>query len=474
MFQGVWTAGLTWSTRADRNSQRHKTDYEVLEELGSGGFGMVYRVKHRLDGQEYAMKVVRASSSSTEMQKILREVQVLSSIRSDHVVRYYSAWMERGDLATNNNNSIDGEDQPTKSFTTGWWSQSRDFSTSTSSSQEVSSPTCHLCQSTYKDWEVTLEQWGLIDAVLQPLNLCIACYKKSIPAEVDISNISIRETKVLPECLYILMEYCESTLPDAVQLCRGDKDQADEAKIWSLFGQILEGFAYLHANGIIHRDVKPSNIFVHNNMVKIGDLGLATTTFSSIMNGHETRNSDNDDSDGPQSQANQVSLNPKSSDVGTVLYAAPEVRSSRYYDEKADVYSLGIVLVEMFHSFSTGMERVMVLSDVRKGIFPQPWADQNPYAVDLARRMLQHDSPTARPSCFEILQELQTKGLCQENSTQHLVTNLQSQIYTLQQTVDIQGQEIERLRMLLEKNNISADSEVTTAKDACEEMSLNQ
>lgn len=440
MFQGVWTAGLTWSSRADRNTQRHKTDYEVLEELGSGGFGRVYRVKHRLDGNEYAMKVVRVSSSTKEMEKILREVQVLSSIRSDHVVRYYSAWIERGNLSETDQEDTD---EGTNSFP---WSSYSEESSNLSSSGMHSYATCHLCQSTYKDWEVTLEQWGLIDAVLQPLNLCVGCYKKSIPDDVDISGISIRETKVLPECLYILMEYCESTLPDVVRECWRSQ-QIDEPRLWSLFGQILEGFAHLHVNGIIHRDVKPSNIFVHNNIVKIGDLGLATKLFNASRG-------DNNLSENPLCPPiNPVSENTRSSDVGTFLYAAPEVSNSKYYDEKADVYSLGIVLVEIFHSFSTGMERAKIMGELRRGIFPCDWSAQHPIALDLARRMLQQDSPQARPSCFEILEELQSKGLCQADSTRHLVSNLQNQIRTLQETVESQNQEIERLRSLLLENN---------------------
>ncbi len=443
MFQGVWTTGLTWSSRADRNSQRHKTDYEVLEELGSGGFGIVYRVKHRLDGKVYAMKVVRASSSTKEMEKILREVQVLSSIRSDHVVRYYSAWIERGDLSEN----PDLKDLGTPSSV---WPSYTPKSTSTISSPKNDlDPTCHLCQCTYKDWEVTLEQWGLIDAVLQPLNLCAGCYKTSIPANVDISNISIRETKVLPQCLYILMEYCEETLLNVLQRCRR-ADPNDTSVAWSLFGQILEGFAHLHTNGIIHRDVKPSNIFVHDNVVKIGDLGLATT-IGSATRGDFMR------PDQHLFNTDDLSEERRSSDVGTLLYAAPEVRSSKYYDEKADVYSLGIVLVEIFCSFLTGMERAKVLGELRQGIYPPDLSAQNPVAVDIARRMLLEDTPKERPSCFEILQELQSKGLCQENSTRHLVSNLQHQIRTLQETVELQNQEIERLRSQLEAQNTNVD-----------------
>jgi translation initiation factor 2-alpha kinase 4 len=435
MFQGVWTAGLTWSTRPSSASQRHKTDYDVLEEIGSGGFGRVFRVQQKLDGKEYALKVVRTSSSSKEMEKIVREVQVLSSIQSEHVVRYYSAWIEPGDIS-----ELMGEYSEDDTSSLEWHSRTQD----TTTMRKHSDPFCNLCQSAYTDWEVTLEQWGLIDRVLQPLDLCVDCYKKSIPVDVDISNISIRDSKVLPDCLYILMEYCESTLSEAVSEIR--QNGSGDAAIWGLFGQVLEGFAHLHTNGIIHRDVKPSNIFVHNHTAKIGDLGLATT-FST--------------SPSATVLGNKGSPNDKqvlqSSDVGTFLYVAPEVSEGKYYDEKSDVYSLGIVLVEIFHSFSTGMERARVLADLRRGVFPNEWKTTHAVAYDIARRMLQSECPGARPSCFDILQELQSRGMCQENSMSDWVSDLQSQVRNLQERVDAQHKEIGRLRKLLEANNIACD-----------------
>jgi serine/threonine protein kinase len=454
MFQGVWTAGLTWSFRADSSHRRHKTDYEVLEELGSGGFGRVYRVRHRLDQKEYAMKVVRASSSSKEMEKILREVQVLSSIQSNHVCRYYSAWIEQGNLNQGDGATMENGGSEFEEGSSSWPTINQSQATTQSMTiSGVKDPICNLCQSTYKDWEVTLEQWGLIDTVLQPLNLCVECYKKSIPPDIDISNISIRRSIVLPECLYILMEYCEATLLDAVRSCRQSESQNKDKAIWSLYGQVVEGIAHLHANSIIHRDVKPSNIFVHGNVVKIGDLGLAKVHHSDPLkvSGSPSKTDKCEDDSAPGLKS--------SSDVGTYLYAAPEVRNGKHYDDKADVYSLGVVLVEIFHSFSTGMERAKVLGNLREGIFPPDFCLDNPVAFDLAQRMLVMDPPGARPSCFEILQELQSKGLCEENSTNHLVLDLQSQIWSLQEIVQLQNREIVRLRALIAANNIDAEDD---------------
>uniref|UniRef100_A0A4W5N4H2 Protein kinase domain-containing protein n=1 Tax=Hucho hucho TaxID=62062 RepID=A0A4W5N4H2_9TELE len=69
------------------------------------------------------------------------------------------------------------------------------------------------------------------------------------------------------------MEYCEkSTLRDTI-------DQGlhqDKSRLWSFFREILDGLAYIHQQGMIHRDLKPVNIFLDSqDHVKIGGFGLA-------------------------------------------------------------------------------------------------------------------------------------------------------------------------------------------------------
>jgi serine/threonine protein kinase len=66
----------------------------------------------------------------------------------------------------------------------------------------------------------------------------------------------------------------------------------------------------------------------------------------------------------PSSTTNLTDL---TGNVGTTIYIAPEVLSS-HYDEKCDLYSLGIVLFEMTHSFTTGMERLLTMENLRKQI----------------------------------------------------------------------------------------------------------
>jgi serine/threonine-protein kinase len=96
-----------------------------------------------------------------------------------------------------------------------------------------------------------------------------------------------------------------------------------------LFIETLESVDYLHKQNpkIIHRDLKPTNILIafktDGRFVKIADFGLAKLQEF-------------------EEQSNTCG-------VGTHKYMAPEVLTSRKYDTKADVYSLGVIIPELFN-----------------------------------------------------------------------------------------------------------------------------
>lgn len=73
--------------------------------------------------------------------------------------------------------------------------------------------------------------------------------------------------------------------------------------------------------------------------------------------------------------------------VGTSWYISPEIANGwASYDEKVDLYSLGVVLFELWQHFSTGMERVMRLHELRDiGKLPPEFEASHPQISKLIR-----------------------------------------------------------------------------------------
>jgi serine/threonine protein kinase len=96
-----------------------------------------------------------------------------------------------------------------------------------------------------------------------------------------------------------------------------------------IFREILEAIDEAHRQGILHRDIKPANILLDDHdSVRVGDFSIAKLL--------------------PGGPAPQLTLTQSSDIFGTPYYIAPEVRrASGQVDERADVYSLGVLLHEM-------------------------------------------------------------------------------------------------------------------------------
>lgn len=135
--------------------------------------------------------------------------------------------------------------------------------------------------------------------------------------------VSLREMMVETGSIYMAFEYMDHDL--AGILAHPDLTLTNGQKKY-LFKQMLSGLAYLHHRGVLHRDIKGSNILIDNNgVVKIADFGLARTVDLSNPFAHYTNR------------------------VITLWYRPPEILlGATVYSDGVDVWGLGCLLVELF------------------------------------------------------------------------------------------------------------------------------
>jgi serine/threonine protein kinase len=138
----------------------------------------------------------------------------------------------------------------------------------------------------------------------------------------------------------IQMEYCDCSLRKFLW----DRSVVDGKKCFTIMTQIVEGLYFLHQNDIIHRDMKPDNILISYTpfCIKITDFGLAKV-FSKKM-----------------------SLTESTTYAGSLLYASPEQYNGQNYSFSTDIYSLGVILLEIQQIFETGSERIACLQQFRE------------------------------------------------------------------------------------------------------------
>lgn len=117
---------------------------------------------------------------------------------------------------------------------------------------------------------------------------------------------------------FIVMEYIDGcTLKDLINR----KAPFSNQEVISISLQVASALEHAHANGIIHRDIKPQNILVSSSgKVKVTDFGIARAASSTTTSGEA---------------------------MGSVQYFSPEQAKGGFVDAKSDIYSLGIMMFEM-------------------------------------------------------------------------------------------------------------------------------
>ncbi len=225
--------------------------------------------------------------------------------------------------------------------------------------------------SKFDDFEVLIKlgegSFGKVLKVRSKINNKIYAMKKINISEIEKSNqkayqLTINEVKFLEglshphiikyyknfqegEFLYIIIEYvANGHMEGYISAYKKFNKQIPEEIIWNIFLQCMEGLEYVHYMGVIHRDIKPGNLLMDNNMaIKFGDFGV-----SALKRNDESYLYKNGEYNPFKNKEN---MQYHGTYVGTKNYMAKEVLEENEYDQKVDVYSMGVTFFEIcyFH-----------------------------------------------------------------------------------------------------------------------------
>ncbi|HUR26709.1 MAG TPA: serine/threonine-protein kinase, partial [Planctomycetota bacterium] len=162
--------------------------------------------------------------------------------------------------------------------------------------------------------------------------------------------VTIEDMGVVQGVPFLVMGYAgEDTLARRLK-----RERLSSASALSFFVQIGRGVSALHERRLAHFDLKPSNVFLKGDVARVGDYGLAKL----LIDGRQTL----------------------SFGRGTPQYMAPEMLKNRA-DHRADVYSLGVILYEIYSGklpFETSPDAGVVL---REDDEPPPFPEEIPPRV---------------------------------------------------------------------------------------------
>lgn len=460
-LESVWPLaqplGLEWS--------RYHREFDEIGYIAGGGFGKVFKARHKLDGIIYAVKKITLKSTSINNVLLhLAEVKTLASLNHANIVPYKAAWLEpllnyhqqmikdRESNETDSGSSEEEETSNTDKYETQKYVDRTDSSSDfiqfgdesvenvaqSEAETEIEPSSQVICK--YRDRKISIEttqphvklKWATLFIQMtmcqltlkefleqrnrasdyetfyakfiqdqQPLHETRVGFSSSTTAysrtreSYSSEDSSIFNNESYTE-VYHSRSFSESSADDTFDRAWFTGGITHLDVVTDIFTQLLNGLSYIHSRKIVHHDIKPSNIFVSVESngkinVQLGDFGLAC----------------------PLQEAHT------GAGFGTPLYAAPEQLAGEC-NFKSDIYSLGIILLELLVPFSTDMERANTIKQVRSGKLPD---NITVNFRSLLKRLIHH-SPNRRPDTSQLI-EIMSKI---SSNKDHVINELQRRL----------------------------------------------
>ena len=328
--------------------------YEIVSVIGRGGIGTVYRARHAETGQPAAVKVLGPAPvvDATAARRLAREYDVLRALEHPNIVRVYDAGVHEGYsfLAMELVLGLD----------------LRRYLSPVIDEGTIGDPSFDAIEAALEDPEGDTCEHGAdairaLAALMDEPETEPFGYLRAPPSTPEAPAPSTPRPLLSSEVREALNR------PARMQRLR------------VALAQVADALAYVHERGLVHRDVKPSNVMVDDRRnARLMDFGLVKAA------------SDDDD---VLTQAGRV--------VGTYRYMSPEQAQGLPVDARADLYSLGVILYELVAGVPpfSSTEPVGLWREILK-TRPPPVLALNPGAdpglARLAEALLEKD-PAMRP-----------------------------------------------------------------------------
>lgn len=196
------------------------------------------------------------------------------------------------------------------------------------------------------------------------------------------NTLTIHSVEEQNGVLFIVMEYVSG---NSLREYIASKGKLEPLEVVRLGHQIAQGLAAAHAQGVIHRDIKPGNVMLHEGatLAQLSDFGLARVAM------------DNAD------------LSSQDQCVGTPSYMSPEMLRGQRIDARSDLFGLGCVFFQMLIGYSpfrgrTQGEVILKILDSTPKDLHELNADVPPVLSAVVKRLLEKDPDRRYQSAAEV------------------------------------------------------------------------